>query len=215
MVQTFPRPVNPKIKKQTDDQIAKVGQLNQLVRDINNLNVGGTAYTGIPFQDYPPATLVYEGPKFTYDVTPGIPTSNEIVELISYHIKGITPISNNGSGFEQYLCTVSIKLPSLMAPIVFPGSINGMFQTDNNGNFIIGPLANGSLVSLNGDLVPISDFQINLYDYGNNPQPDGSLYYALVMSATTVDSGSIFTLASYDFEMLIPNYIPAPTIFQD
>ena len=42
-IQKFPRPVNPKIKKQTDDQLAKVGQINQLVNDINKLNVVGPA----------------------------------------------------------------------------------------------------------------------------------------------------------------------------
>jgi len=49
-IQTFPRPINPKIKKQTDDQIAKVGQLNQLVRDVNQLGLNPSSPTGIPFE---------------------------------------------------------------------------------------------------------------------------------------------------------------------
>lgn len=214
MIQKFPRPINPKLKVQTDDQLAKVGQLNQLVRDINNLNVGGTANTGIPFMDYPPACLVNEGPKFTYLPTPGIPVANDVVELISYHIKGIEQFGNIGFGFEQYLCTLRITPPSLMAPIFFPGSITGMFQCQIN-DVISTPLANGGLILVDGTPTPVNDFQINLYNYGGNPQLDGSYYYAVVMSGTINTNGSIFGTAMYDFEILIPNYVSAPIIFQD
>jgi hypothetical protein len=113
MIQNFPRPINPKLKKQTDDQLAKVGQLNQLVRDINNLNVDGSTPTGIPFEWYPPAGLTNGGPKFTYI---------DGVELISYHIKGIQSIFNlDSSGFDEYLCTISVQ-PGEAEPLIFPGS---------------------------------------------------------------------------------------------
>ena len=214
MIQPFPRPINPKVKKQTDDQLTKLGQLNQLVRDINNLNVGSTAYTGIPFENYPPASLVNEGPKFTYLPTQYAPELG-IVELISYHIKGISAISNSGIGFEQYLCSFNFSEVGMGIPFIFPGSITGMFQSGTGPDIITTPLANGGLIELDGNHVPVSDFQINLYSYGNNPQPDGSVNYALVISATTVDSGNISALVAYDYEILLPNFVKAPTIFQD
>lgn len=200
-IQTFPRPINPKIKKQTDDQIAKVGQLNQLVRDVNQLQTDPSSPTGIPFEFYPPAGLTTAGPKFTY--TDG-------VELISYHIKGIALISNTGNGFEQYLCTVSFP----ENPFLFPGSITGMFQSGGGDNIITTPLANGGLVELDGLHVPVSEFQIILYSY-SNPQENGSYDYALVASAIVDGSGSISALMAYDFEFLLPNFITPPTIYQD
>ena len=202
-IQTFPRPVHPKIKKQTDDQLAKVGQLNQLVKDVNALNVTGPSPTGIPYQWYPPAGLTTGGVKFVY--TDG-------VEMLSYHIQGVYSIGNNGNGFEVYLC--SINFPDGL-PFIMPGSITGMFQSGAGSDIITSPLCNGGLVELDGNHVPISDFQINLYNYGNNPQPDGSYNYALVASASTVDSGSLSALMTYNFEFLIPNFQKAPTIFQD
>ena len=201
-IQTFPRPVNPKIKKQTDDQLAKVGQLNQLVKDVNALNVTGPSPAGIPFMWYPSAGLTTGGVKFLY--TDG-------VEMISYHIKGIYAISNNGNGFEVYLC--SINFPN--GGNIFPGSITGMFQSGAGSDIITTPLANGGLVEVNNVHVPISDFQINLYNYGNNPQPDGSYNYALVASASVVDSGQLSALMSYDYEFTMPNFVTPPTIFQD
>ena len=54
-IQKFPRPVNPKIKKQTDDQLAKVGQINQLVNDINKLNFVGPSPVPYGFEWYPQA----------------------------------------------------------------------------------------------------------------------------------------------------------------
>jgi hypothetical protein len=203
MIQNFPRPVNPKLKRQTDDQLAKVGQLNQLVRDINNLNVDGSTPTGIPFEWYPPAGLTNAGTKFTY--TDG-------VELISYHIKGIYQIGNTGNGFETYLCTVNFPGGSAGT---FPGSVTGSFQIELDSNIITTPLANGGTVLFNGDgTANISDFTMYLYPY-NNPQPDGSYNYALVVSASIPDSGDISALMAYDFEFLLPNFVPAPTIFQD
>lgn len=205
MVQTFPRPVNPKVKKQTDDQIAKVGQLNQLVRDINNLNVTGPSPVSYGFEFYPDAGLTTAGAKFKY--TDG-------VELISYHIKGIAAISNTGNGFEQYLC--SINFPDGQ-PFIMPGSITGMFQSGGGSDIITTPLANGGLVEMNGVHVPVSNLDINLYNYGNNPQPDGSWKYALVVDATVEnpENYNITALMAYDFEFLLPNFVPAPTIFQD
>lgn len=205
MIQNFPRPINPKIKKQTDDQIAKVGQLNQLVRDINQLGLNPSTPTGISFDWFPPAGLTTEGPKFTY--TDG-------VELISYHIKGIYPISTSGNGFEAYLC--SINFPAGL-PFLFPGSITGMFQSGGGSDIVTSPLCNGGLVEINGVHVPIDNFKANLYNYGNNPQPDGSYNYALVIDATVdnPENYSISGLMAYDFEFLLPNFMTAPTLFQD
>jgi hypothetical protein len=202
-VQTFPRPVNPKIKKQTDDQLAKVGQLNQLVKDVNGLNVTGPSPVSYGFEWYPEAGLTTGGAKFTY--VGG-------VELISYHIKGITPVGGDG-GFNQYLCTVNFPQGN---PFLFAGSINGMFQINTGGGNITNtPLANGALVDIGGDYYPISNFEINLETYGNNPQPDGSYYYALVMSATVTEPGQFSAVVAYDFEFLLPNFVTPPTIFQD
>ena len=204
-IQTFPRPVNPKIKKQTDDQIAKVGQLNQLVRDINQLGLDPSTPTGIPFEFYPPAGLTSAGPKFTY--TDG-------VQLISYHIKGIIPISNNGNGFESYLC--SINFPNGQ-PFLFPGSLTGMLQSGGGSDIITSPLADGGVVEINGVHVPISNLRATLYNYGNNPQEDGSYNYALVIDALVdnPDNYNISGLMAYDFEFLLPNSETPPTIFQD
>jgi hypothetical protein len=202
MIQNFPRPVNPRVKKQTDDQVAKLGQLNQLVRDINQLQTDPSSPTGIPFDWYPPAGLTTAGPKFTY--TDG-------VELISYHIKGIYQISNNGNGFEAYLCTVNFPEGN---PFLFPGSITGMFQSGGGGDIVTTPLANGGLVEVDGNHLPVSNLTFTLYNYGNNPQPDGSYNYALVADAIT-DSGEVSGLMAYDYEFLLPNFVPSPTIFQD
>ena len=131
---------------------------------------------------------------------------------ISYHIKGIYAISNSGSGFEQYLCTVVFPDGS---PFLFPGSITGMFQSGGGSNIITSPLADGGFVELDSVHVPISNFQMNLYDYGNNPQPDGSYYYSLVAQANVDGSGGISALMAYDYEFLLPNFSTAPTIFQD
>jgi len=214
MIQPFPRPVKPKVKVQTDDQIAKVGQLNQLVRDVNNLNVGNSAYTGIPFENYPPATLVNEGPKFTYSITPGFPFGNEVVELISYHIKGIYPLSTS-DGFSEYLCTLNVPASPFMAPSLFPGSVTGMFFTYDGNNIINTPLANGGVINIDGTPSPISNFEVVLVNYGDNPQPDGSYNYAVLLTATTPSSGTLESLISYDIEFLFPNYVGTPTIFQD
>jgi hypothetical protein len=163
--------------------------------------------TTIPFMDYPPAGITSEGPKFKY--TDG-------VELISYHIKGIKTINAEGSnGFEQYLC--SVKIPQAWGgPLIFPGSITGMFQSGGGSDIITTPLANGGLVEVDGVHRPVSNFQINLYNYGDNPQPDGSYNYALVVDTLTEGyTGNVSAIMAYDYEFLLPNFIPAPTIFQD
>jgi len=187
-------------------QISK--QLENLIRVTSNVSVisgNPSTPTGIPFQDYPPAGLTNDGAKFTY--TDG-------VELISYHIKGMSTISNGGNGFENYLC--SINFPEGQ-PFFFPGTITGMFQSGGGGDIVTTPLANGGLVELDGVHVPVSNLDVNLYDYGNNPQPDGSYNYALVVDATVEnpDALNITGLMAYDFEFLLPNFIPSPTIFQD
>lgn len=203
MIQNFPRPVNPKLKRQTDDQLAKVGQLNQLVRDINQLQTDPSSPTGIPFEWYPPAGLTNAGPKFTY--TDG-------VELISYHIKGIQSISDNeSSGFSEYLCTVSIS-----DTFIFPGSLTGMFQSGTGSDIVTSPLAVGGLIEVDNVYVPLTEFNIAAYPYNDNPQPDGSYWYALVAEGNTAaEPGDLTALMAYDFEMLLPNFVPAPTIFQD
>lgn len=205
MIQPFPRPVKPRVRTQTDDQVAKLGQLNQLVRDVNQLQTDPSSPAGIPFEYFPSAGLTTAGPKFTY--TDG-------VQLISYHIKGISPISNSGNGFELYLC--SINFPD-GEPFLFPGSITGMFQSGGGGDIITTPLANGALVEIDSVHVPISNLEINLFSYGGNPQPDGSYIYALVIDATVENPENlqITGLVAYDFEFLLPNFITAPTIFQD
>lgn len=204
-IQTFPRPVNPKIKKQTDDQLAKVGQLNQLVKDVNALNVTGPSPVGYGFEWYPEAGLTTGGVKFRY--TDG-------VEMMSYHIKGVYSVGNSGNGFEVYLC--SVNFPGGQ-PFIMPGSLTGMFQSGANNDIITSPLANGGLVELNGAHVPVSNLQAILSAYGNNPQPDGSYNYALLISATVEnpDNYTLTALMAYDFEFLLPNFETAPTIFQD
>lgn len=161
----------------------------------------GPTLLDIPFDFYPPAGLTVAGPKFIY---------NDGVELISYHIKGVTYINNEGNGFENYLCSINFPDGS---PFLFPGTISGMFQSGTGSDIITSPLANGGLVEVDGNHLPVSDFQITLYTY-SNPQPNDSYTYALVMSATT-DNGAITGLASYDFEFLLPNFVQPPTIFQD
>ena len=205
MIQPFPRPVKPKVRTQTDDQVAKIGQLNQLIRDINQLQTDPSSPTGIPFDWYPPAGLTNAGPKFTY--TDG-------VELISYHIKGILPFNyTNSSGFSEYLCTVSVE--PYPGPI-FPGSITGMFLSGTNNDIVTSPLAVGGLIEINGVHVPLTSFNVTFYYYGDNPQPDGKLWYALIIQGgTDATPGYLTGLASYDIELLLPNFVPAPTIFQD
>jgi len=205
MIQPFPRPVKPKVRTQTDDQVAKIGQLNQLIRDINQLQTDPSSPTGIPFDWYPPAGLTNAGPKFTY--TDG-------VELISYHIKGILPFNyTNSSGFSEYLCTVSVE--PYPGPI-FPGSITGMFLSGTNNDIVTSPLAVGGLIEINGVHVPLTSFNVTFYYYGDNPQPDGKLWYALIIQGgTDATPGNLTGLVSYDIELLLPNLIPAPTIFQD
>jgi len=182
-------------------------QLENLIKVTSKVSVSGnpSSPAGIPFEFYPQAGLTNDGAKFTY--TDG-------VELISYHIKGITPISNSGNGFEQYICSINFPEGS---PFLFPGSITGMFQSGGGGDIVTTPLANGGLVELNGVHVPVSSLDFNLYDYGNNPQPDGSYNYALVIDATVEnpDSLNISGLIAYDFEFLLPNDVTSPTLFQD
>jgi hypothetical protein len=205
MIQNFPRPVNPKINKQTDDQIAKVGQLNQLVRDINQLDVTSSSPTGIPFDWYPPAGLTTAGPKFTY--TDG-------VELISYHIKGIQLITSPDSDFQEYLCTLNFTEGGMGSPGIFPGSITGMFQVTIDGEVISTPLAHAGILDNNGAPSSVFELKLSLLPYNDNPQPDGSFNYALVIHGNT-DGGVVNGLVCYDYELLIPNFITPPTIFQD
>jgi hypothetical protein len=208
MIQPFPRPVKPKVRTQTDDQVAKLGQLNQLVRDVNQLQSDPSTPTGIPFEWFPPAGLTNAGAKFTY--LPG-PNPGPAVELISYHIKGIQQISSSGSGMEVYLC--SINFPDGQ-PFYFPGNLLGSLQITTDNNFVTTPLGDGGLVLVNDTPSPIGDFGFNLFTY-QNPQPDDSYSYALVMTASVGDSGNISALMAYDFELLLPNFAQAPTIFQD
>lgn len=171
------------------------------------LGFNQTSPVSYPFMWYPEAGITSAGTKFKY--TDG-------TELISYHIKGITTINSNTSGFEQYLC--SVRFPASQgSPFIFPGSITGMFMSGTGPDIITTPLANGGLVELNGSHVPVSSFDINLYNYGNNPQEDGTYIYALVIDATVENpnSDNITGLAAYDFEFLLPSFFPAPTIFQD
>ena len=187
-------------------QISK--QLENLIRVTSNVSVisgNPSSPAGIPFENFPQAGLTNDGAKFTY--TDG-------VELISYHIKGITTISSGGNGFEQYLCSVNFPEGS---PFLFPGSITGMFQSGGGGDIVNTPLANGGLVELDGIHVPVSDLVFNLFDYGNNPQPDGSYNYALVIDAAVenIDALTITGLIAYDFEFLLPNDVTSPTLFQD
>lgn len=203
MIKSFPRTSKAKGVKPTDIQLAKVGDLNQLVKDINRTGYGASSPTGIPNIWYPPAGLTVGGPKFTY--TDGS-------ELISYHIKGITVMDNMGTGFEQYLCTV--RFPN-GAPFLLPGTITGMFLSGYEANITTSPLANGGLVELDGVHVPVSDFQITFYNYGQDPQVTGYADYALVMSGTVPNSGYITGQAMYDFEFLLFDNAPVPTIYQD
>lgn len=158
-----------------------------------------------PFMWYPEAALTTAGPKFRY---------SDGTQLISYHIKGIHSISGSGNGIDLYLC--SINVPEGFFDI-FPGSITGTFQSGGGGDIITTPLADGGVVEINGVHVPISNFAMNLFSYGGNPEPDGSHNYALVITATidNPENYSITGLVSYDFEFLLSDFVPAPTIFQD
>ena len=159
-----------------------------------------------PFEFYPEAAITSTGAKFRYI---------DGMELISYHVKGITPVGGDGNGFETYLCSVHFG-QSKGAPFIFPGSITGMFMSGGGENIITSPLANGGLVELNGIHVPVSNLDINFYPY-SNPQEDGSYIYALVIDATVEnpDALSITGLVAYDFEFLLPSDVIAPVIFQD
>jgi len=188
---------------------ANINALSQPVtmQELVNTTTGGSSSTGIPFDWYPPAGLINAGAKFTY--TDG-------VELISYHIKGIQSISNNpAKGFSEYLCTISVSL-DYGPPPVYPGSITGMFQSGTVNDVTTSPLAIGGLIEINGVHVPLTSLAFNLYYYNDNPQPDGLYWYALVaVGDTDAAPGNLTGLMSYDFEMLLPNFAPAPTIFQD
>jgi len=203
MVQNFPRPVTPKIKKQTDDQIAKVGQLNQLVRDINQLQTDPSSPVSYPFEYWPEAGLTTAGPKFTY--TDG-------VELISYHVKGITPVySNDTSTIVTYICTISFE-----SDFFFPGSLTGMvFANDGGASHILSPLANGSFIkSESTDTVELlSNVQIIMQAY--DPQPEGLYNYAILLSMFPSGDPPFSATVAYDIELLLPNFVAAPTIFQD
>lgn len=184
-------------------------QLENLIKVTSKVQVTGggnpSSPVDYPFEFFPAAGLTNGGAKFTY--TDG-------TELISYHIKGITPISSGGNGFEQYIC--SINFPEGQ-PFFFPGSLTGMLQSGGGGDIVTTPLADGGVVELDGIHVPVSSLDFNLYDYGNNPQEDGSWNYALVADATVEnpEALNISGLMAYDFEFLLPNFIQSPTLFQD
>lgn len=202
MKKLVPQSPDPALgKTKGDNELARLAHVNLVVKELNKLNKN--ANVSIPFVFYPPATLINTGASFTY--TDG-------VELISYHIKGMFPINNYGNGFEAYLGTVNI--PQGFMGNIFPGSITGMFQSGTGNDIVTTPLANGGLVEVDGTHKPVSNLTFTLYNYQNNPQPNGSLNYALVVDATT-DSGQVSGLMTYDFEFLLPKFVPAPTIFQD
>ena len=170
-----------------------------------------TSPVSYPFLWYPEAGLTTDGAKFRYA---------DGVEMISYHIKGVWSLNDSGNGFEAYLC--SVRFPS-GAPFIMPGSMTGMFQTiasndlGQNDDIVTTPFANGALVNLNGVNVPVSNLTIGLYNYGNNPQEDGSVLYSLIIDGTVEnpDNYQITGLIAYDFEFLLPTGDAAPTIFQD
>lgn len=164
---------------------------------------GGTTLLAGDFNFYPPASLVTVGPKFTY--TDG-------VDLISYHIKGISEINTYSNYLEAYLC--SVNFPDEQ-PFIFPGSTNGMLMNFVYEDIITTPLTTGGFVRNDTDLVPINLFEISLYSYGNNPQPDGSYTYALIAAGEFDSEFQMNALMSYDFEFLLPNFTTPPTIFQD
>ena len=204
MIQNFPRPVNPKVKKQTDDQLAKLGQLNQLVRDINQLGLNESSPTGIPFEWFPPAGLTTAGPKFTY---------SDGVELISYHIKGMYQIDTSGYQVQQYLCTVNFPQGN---PFLFPGNIAGSLQIIIDNDIWTSPLSDGGFVLADGYETDVRNLIIYLTPYGDNPQPDNSYNYALIIDFNVNgEFESITGLITYDFEFLLPNFVTPPTIFQD
>jgi hypothetical protein len=91
-----------------------------------------------------------------------------------------------------------------------------MFQSGSGPNFILSPLAIGGLIEVDGDHYPLINFQFSLNSYNNNPQPDGSYWYSLIAAgATDTTPGNLSALMSYDFELLLPNYLQAPTVYQD
>jgi hypothetical protein len=186
-------------------------QLEKLIKVTSKVSVSGgnpSSPAGISFEFYPQAGLTNYGPKFTY--TDG-------VELISYHIKGIIPVESDSNGFEQYICSVNFPESEGGSPFLFPGSLTGMFQSGGEGSIITTPLADGGVVEVDGIHVPVSSLDFNLYDYGNNPQPDGSYNYALVADATVENPDDLLLtgLMAYDFEFLLPNFAQSPTLFQD
>lgn len=185
--------------------IKKLFSTKEFKTAVKKVGVNPISPVNYGFQYWPEAGLTTEGAKFRYA---------DGIELISYHIKGITAISNNGNGFEQYLC--SITFPG-EAPFILPGSVTGMFMSGTGPDIITTPFANGGLVELNGIHVPVSSLDINLYTYGNNPQEDGSWTYALVIDATVENPNldSITGLIAYDFEFLVPSGTIPPFLFQD
>lgn len=191
--------------------IKKLFSTSDFKTAVRKVGVNPISPVSYPFMWYPEAGLTTTGAKFKYA---------DGVEMISYHIKGVWALNDNGNGFEAYLC--SVRFPSGV-PFIMPGSITGMFQTvasnnlGQNDDIITTPFANGALVNLNGTNVPVSNLDINLYSYGNNPQQDGSVIYSLIIDATVENPNNyqITGLISYDFEFLVPTGDAAPIVFQD
>lgn len=160
------------------------------------------------FMWYPQAGITTGGIKFKYA---------DGVELISYHVKGITQINSSGNGFELYIGSVSFP----ENPFLFPGSLTGSIQVtvpgDGNFNTINSPLADGATVLLNGLPTTISSVNALLVPYSTNPQQDNSYYYSLILDATIENPNNynIEGLLAYDYEFLLPNDQGVPTIFQD
>lgn len=158
------------------------------------------------FQWFPEAGLTSAGPKFTY---------SDGIELVSYHVKGIAslgiPFGNNN--INQYLCTISFPGET---PFLFPGTIQGSVQLDQNGTFYTFPLGNGAAFTLTSPPCIVANLQVSMTPYGNNPQPNGENYYALMLFADTQGyTDSINALMSYDYEFLLPGFLDKPYVFQD
>lgn len=83
-IQPYPRPLNAKVKKQTDDQLVKIGQLNDLVQQTNAAFAAGVPASA-PSLRYVSNGTVYIGLGYEIVTVPFIGSSSGDVTIQSYY----------------------------------------------------------------------------------------------------------------------------------
>lgn len=197
-----------------NNALARIGHVNEVIDAINDgitgSEVGQIPY---PFEWWPNASIINTGTEFQYQPwEPG----TEGVKLTGALLKGTWTPSNN-SGLSDYITTLRITYPNLMAPSFFPGEITGMIQvpTVEGGTIVLAPLASGSHIGFDSDDEPvyIHDFGFSLipYQYGEEELHDGYQEYALLATGAvkkadgTPSSVNSQTIVSYNFKLLAVN----------